>query len=692
MQTPRGLNVFVTIGARMASSIGSTASAIEKRFGAMNKRLRLAAAETSAATKIMARENAGLLGLAAAGGIAFTVKSAIGAGGEYDHELQALRNAGRTSQEVAEAIAAANKTILQLPTTTLAGNLAMINETTSAFGNYSHAIENVGRNQKLALLLNNTVGGKGGGDQTEQIGSLIRMLEMRGAANDPARYSRETELAYKAIQFSKGRANGEGFRAFASTANPLIKTLSDRYLYSIAPSLMTEYGAETAGTMHQALMNQIMGKVGVGGKVYAQGWASLGLLDPKMARHAKNGSMVGWQPGAIAGTNLFMQDPLAWSEKFLIPALQKHGVNTNDPMAVQKAVAKLAGRNTAARLLLALTSPNDLRRLHKDEAFTAKVPGVDRATLDTMLKDPTKGPEALKASLTNLGAAISGPILLPLARGLVSLADGVNRLALVFQAHPTFAKVVGGFAVALGAFASFGLAKAALGLVIPFAKIGALLLGAGKWIRGAILGVRLLIAVAGGIGPMLAEGLAAGLAFLSNPVGWAILAGLVVVALAFAFRKQLAPIFTKVWNGLKDLILKVDWKAVGWAVADTFTFGLASRLPATFGAVKDALGGGSKPAHRALGGGVSGGSGYLVGENGPELFSPGRSGSITPARATAAMLAAMTAGAASAAVAAPPAIAPTIIVQGCHDPKATAEEVERVLARLVREARGFMND
>jgi hypothetical protein len=79
----------------------------------------------------------------------FTAKAAIGDSAALAHELQMLRNAGRTSRDVAAAMAAANRTISALPTSTLVDNLQVLNETTGAFGNFQHAIENLTFNQKI---------------------------------------------------------------------------------------------------------------------------------------------------------------------------------------------------------------------------------------------------------------------------------------------------------------------------------------------------------------------------------------------------------------------------------------------------------------------------------------------------------------------------------------------------------------
>jgi hypothetical protein len=537
--------VFVDIGARVGSSVNASASTVEKRFSAMGRKLKIASAEMSVAMSRFSSAATSIGGLLAAGGIGFTLSKAIGAGAELDHEMQALRNAGRNSTQVAQAIAAANKTILDLPTSTLASNLAMINETTSAFGDYGHAIANVGRNQKLAFLLNNSSGEHGGdGQSTQQIGSLIRMLEMRGAANDEGRYTHETEMAYKAMMFTRGRVGGNEFKAFAATGNPLVKSLSDEYLYKIAPSLMQEYGADQAGTMHQALTNTILGKVGMGGKSYAEEWLRLGLLDKSQAKFANNGSIKGWKAGAITGTDTFLRNPLQWAEQFLLPALRKNGVNADDQIAVQKELSTLVGKNTASRLLGSLINTNDRKRLHKDAAFTDEVPGVDKTYMNTLLNDPKAGPAALKASFTNLMAAISAPVLIPAARAMARLADGVNKLAVVFQKHPRLGKAVSEIVVALAGLVALSF----VGKVFEFVAAG---LGVFSTAAGiAVSAIKPLFGAVGALGPQIPLMMRIGGALRILFVEGLLTVGLPIIGLIVALGVAIAVLIAK-WNGIK---------------------------------------------------------------------------------------------------------------------------------------------
>jgi hypothetical protein len=133
------MSVFVNFGARVGSSFNSSVSGVERRFGQMNRRLRVQAAETKLAYRQMA---SALTPLAAAGGLSMDLKGIFGNGNEYAHQLSQMRLAGRTSKEMAQAVAQANKTMRDLPTSTLNDNLKVMNETTLAFGSFAHAAEN----------------------------------------------------------------------------------------------------------------------------------------------------------------------------------------------------------------------------------------------------------------------------------------------------------------------------------------------------------------------------------------------------------------------------------------------------------------------------------------------------------------------------------------------------------------------
>jgi hypothetical protein len=189
-------------------------------------------------------------------------------------------------------MAAANRTIAALPTSTLVDNLQVLNETTGAFGNFQHAIENLTFNQKIGSMMTNMLGDKAG-TPGEMFNDIVRAMEMRGAAQDHSRYQREVGELYKSFVFTRGRVNPEEFLAYSQQANPYTKGMSLRYLSRIAPSLIQEYGGDRAGTMQNTFTGTILGKAK--NKISTEAWMKLGLLDPKQVVYNKVGP-VGWRP------------------------------------------------------------------------------------------------------------------------------------------------------------------------------------------------------------------------------------------------------------------------------------------------------------------------------------------------------------------------------------------------------------
>lgn len=589
-----GMSVFVNIGARVGSSFNSSVAGVERRFGQMNRRLRIQAAETKLAFREMAGAMSPLAAMAAAGGLTMGLKGIFGNGNEYAHQLSQMRMAGRTSVEMARAVAQANKTMRDLPTSTLTDNLKVMNETTLAFGSFAHAAENLTFVQKMSTMLDNMLGDHAG-DKGENAKYLIRAMEMRGMGTaqhkgfDPRRFQSESGKLYQAMIASGGTVNPQEFFGYMQQANPYMKAMSTRFLYRIAPSLMQEYGGDRAGTMQNTWTGTILGKAK--NKISTEAWMKLGLLDPKQVVYNKVGP-VGWKPGAIKGTNLALSDPLAWTETVLRPALRKQGYNTGDQLSLAKALIPLFRDRNANRLANNLVGDQDNARLHKDEGLFGKVLGPNEAFVQAMRNDPKMGIAVLAASMNNLKTTMGKVFTPTVIQAVQSLAKGINWLAGAFDRHPNFAKGAVGL-MGLGAGAAtlkvFGIALR--WILSPFRIFGRLLARfgsthlAGLFVRGLTrlgpLAMRGLVA----IGPWLLRGLAMAFGLLSNPVGWAIIATSVGL-LIYKYRKEIAKSWnvvkewfkTTAWPAIRDTMMAIDWGGVGIAIADSLTGGLASRL------------------------------------------------------------------------------------------------------------------
>ena len=440
----KGFSVFVNIGGTVAPSLGGAIGKAEAMFAGMTRNLKRHAAEQKAALADM--RNAA--GVALAGlGLGHGISHALGAGADYNKEIVALRNAGRTAQEVAEGVAKANATVLKLPTTTLTENLKLLNETTGAFGDYHHALENLEFSSKLVSVMHSSFGDKIG-DGGEAMNKLVRAFEIRGTASNPEVFQQEVGKLFQAFQFTRGNVNPSEMLAFAQNANPAIKNYNEEFLTRIAPSLIQEFGGDKAGTRAAAFSNAILGKTR--DKRMASAWTDLGLLNKKdVLTNQKTGDIIGWNPGALKGTDLAMKNPMQWTEEVLIPAMQAHKINVDDQKAVTLELGKLFRNSEANRFANAITQARDRQRLHKDARLIGMVPTLDKQYENNM--DHVKvGVTAVQHAFENLFVSLTGPLLAPASHALFALATGIQAVAMTLQNHPMLGA---GLGIAAGAAA-----------------------------------------------------------------------------------------------------------------------------------------------------------------------------------------------------------------------------------------------
>lgn len=649
----RGLNIAVNIGGKLLPSLNSSASGVERRMKGMVRTFKLGTAEMKSEWRAFSKSMKPLAGLAAAGGLSMGFKSIIGDGSNFIHEVAALRLAGRTAGEVAKAMRQAHKTAADVPTSTLTENLKILRETTGAYGDLGHAMENLSFNQRLGYMMTNVMGM----DREESMSKLvagIQALEIRGSAMDHTRYQREMNALFQASSFFAGKEGAftpESLRAFAKTGNIPLKMFSERFMTRILPAMITEVGSgDIVGTQASAFNNWLNGNTGTGNKSKTEFAKQIGLVN---ATDPSQLTQTGWKVGAVAGTDLAKTDPLKWVETILLPKLAKAGFNVNDTKSLEMGVSKLFGRETAKRFIMGLADKGQRGRLHRDEANIIKAMGPEEGYKFMLANDPQAAWAKVMSKLDNLATTLGEKVFTDKTIAAIDkFANGIDKLSGFFDKHPTLAKgAVGG--MGLGAAGGFMALFGGGGLIKLLGK------GLGKGIMGLAAGLGRFLVPLGtallnglvALAPTIIEGFAAAFALLSNPIGWAVILGGVALALIWYFwddlkaiwNNTIVPGWNKLWTGIRDWALSVDWGSVGMKIADFLTFGLASKVNASSwgsiikGAVTGfAVGGpvgavaGGVAGARANGGPVRSGLPYLVGERGPEIMWPARSGYVSP--------------------------------------------------------------
>jgi hypothetical protein len=244
----------------------------------------------------------------------------------------------------------------------------------------------------------------------------------------------------------------------------------------------------------------------------------------------------------------------------------------------------------------------------------------------------------LSAAFEKLAVALGRSVFKDAAKVFGDLADSVQKLAETDPSRLSWMVKVGlGLAalvpagIALGAIVSAikGLAAAFMLLVGAIAAI----VGAPVWaVIAVIAAIGAAVAAAYVYWDKIKEWAAwlgqLALAFGQFNIDLVTRVGEALKSASVAFYEAGVEMMDRLWEGLKARAQSiVDWiKGLGASIKDAIT-GAGS----WFGGGAAAPGGASAtPPGRASGGSVTGGSAYIVGERGPELFVPGRSGTIVP--------------------------------------------------------------
>lgn len=420
---------------------------------AHQQRLRTAVERTNAALSKQSRnarlwDHNGALGAGAAvaagyvgaGAVSRGIGRTVAAGAHYQHEVTGLQNVGRTPAEMAQIEAASKRAVAAVPTSTFTENLKVINETTGAFGSLEHAMENLEFVQKANSVIHSVAGDKIQDGPGEMGNKLARFFEMRGTAGDHHVFQKEAEQMVRAMVFTRGNFNPSEMLNFAQQAKAGLQTYDMSFLGSYAPSLVTEMGGDRAGTAANAWRNVLMGKVR--DKKQTEAWVKAGLIDKKQIVGGE-GSPISWKAGAVKGTDEALKNPFAWTEKYLIPALQKQGVNVDDPLDTSKALATMFRNQNANQFAEQITQLRARTRLHKDKDLMEKVHPLDQIYANNLKTDPTQSLTALTASLENLAATAASPAMKNAAAGINWISEALQATAVWTADHPATAVSAG---------------------------------------------------------------------------------------------------------------------------------------------------------------------------------------------------------------------------------------------------------
>ena len=723
------LSVFVNIGAKVGSSVGASASAVERRFARMGQSLKLQAAEAKAALKSL-QDGAGarrgdLFDAAAMGaGLFQATKPAV----EFE---DALIRVGNTAEVYGRDLDRLGRQTLKAGIDFGVGGRSALGGLNDFLAAGESAASAMGA-LRPTLMLARTAHI----ENTEAAGAGIAVMQNLGvAATDLEKAFDRMTMAGKEGKFEIGDMAREFPRVTASAQK--LGFAGVEGVGRIASMLqITRQGAKDSEQAANDLYN-LFEKMTADETV--KNFEKMGVSLPALFKEAEK-----------TGASYF---------DLVLDRVSKLSKGGENPFVLNELFGDLQARNALTMLI------KNRAELDRITAATQKAAGVLEGDWERVQKSAASKTKVFKAQVEGLGISLGRtvlPVIGGVAAGLGAFLGGVADFADAHPALTTGLVTVGGALVALrvgaigaawasgvlnaqwlimkghaltlgsrslaGVAAGFGRVRGAA-LAAAFAIRWGGLQGAGalllsmlnplRLVRFGLLGLRAAV-IGTGIGAVLVGIAMAGMWIANNWAGISAMFGAFgsafmaaigpvrpalepVIGLfrgAFQWAEKLVgPLSIETWTRwgtaagtaiggvVKTMVEFVSWIGRGAkAVGDFFSRSPKSGAPVS---ARPPIAGA-----RARGGPVSAGRTYLVGERGPEFFTAPNRGRIIAAGATAAIL---SAGAAMPAAAAAPAPSRsigdvTIVIQGAADPAATAREVERVLRRMASEQSGLYSD
>lgn len=302
------------------------------------------------------------------------------------------------------------------PSLPITAIMEMARSAYSTMGNADRAAGVLERMAQALVVLQST---EGPDAAIQHLTGLIRGFDNLGVNKDGQKgvdlVNELIDAAVRAAQVDPDFDPGKFF-PFAQRTKVAGPALSPEFL-ARSSVYMQDMGADATGNMiAMAFKAFVLEAVGsAGGKRYLAERDRIGVR----------------KDGKLVDAEMFGANPDQWVLKYLVPALQKDGVDMDNETAVAAAVGKLSGNTNATAFMTRIITQR--QQIERWLQMMANAAGTDVAE-DARFKDPFVAFEALKSSLANLSAA-----LLPIdtiTAGLNALADGINKLAAIGEDNP----------------------------------------------------------------------------------------------------------------------------------------------------------------------------------------------------------------------------------------------------------------
>lgn len=341
-----------------------------------------------------------------------------------ENEINLIKNTGASQEETEEMLHAAEKTKQFGVSVTEA--VHVVGQLRAAFGDAHHAVEALplALKAKSGLQLYDRLHGSdlANGDSAY---TLAKIAEERGGAKTPEAMAAKFNWAFKGLTGSGGHVGVDQWLNAIRSGKGAVRAMDDASFFGDT-FLMQSMGADRYGTASSSLLNGWV--AGRATHSALQRMTDLGLMDRSKVKFDKTGKVKS-AVGALVDSQLFIKDPQAWVDKYLIPTMKAKGIDVTDAAQVNEFNAQIASNANANAILT--NRVLDSQNIAKDRRNVMKANGVDQS--DEQNKNSTAGKIENARKRLDDAEERMGAVLLPtFASALEKVASAlewVNKLA-----------------------------------------------------------------------------------------------------------------------------------------------------------------------------------------------------------------------------------------------------------------------
>jgi hypothetical protein len=261
---------------------------------------------------------------------------------------------------------------------------------------------------------------------------LTRATELMGKLTNPVTHQVDLQLFSSIIDnMSKmsiathGKVTPEEWLNYAKQAGPASGNLSVEGLYTTA-AIIQAMGGNRAGTAAAAIQRQFAGGVMTASKAAAL--EEIGIFKPGDYTVGQGGHVMVKNDAAKSFVDKLQKDPLDAVTQDLIPALESHGITTNEE--ITKKLYRLLGTAPEQREIYEIIRGREQIRQERERAMGTLPPGKAISSLNA--NDPKAVTGSFTTAFGDLLGALGSPLMassIPAIRGLTTAMNEMSAVA-----------------------------------------------------------------------------------------------------------------------------------------------------------------------------------------------------------------------------------------------------------------------